>query len=379
MPKFDWSEYQEESPSKQLEKSSSSWGSLFKGLSEGYPESIKSGANAVSDLAGAHPFEDQQLGPTDNWQQTLGRLVGQGAGYSTLSAPLVAAGSAAIPGVMGAALGAGLSGAALTPGDYKNRITGGLASAALPVAGKAASLTGKLGKNYLFGEKPREAADILQKAYKKNHAKAVSDLNEVSTQVSKRGINEIPVDKSVFKRIKEEIPDKTKAFADLLKKAESGDYRSLRELQADLRIKSEDLMGSSTYAERNLGKLVAEIRDDVNNSIASHLENTGNKDLASKLTEGMSKYRDVMSTYHGNKRISKLVGPDEEVPDSLYKILGRDTRYFKELRKKHPELDKSLKVQKLQKQLGSLYKKALALGHGAAVFKVATGSNQHNE
>lgn len=362
-----------------LSQSKSQWSSLFKGLSEGYPESIKSGVNAISELGGAHPFENKELGPTQNWQETLGRVLGQGGGYATLAAPLTAAGSALIPGIGGAALGAGLSGAALTHGGLAERSAGGLISGALPLAGKAAVIGGKLGKNYLFGEKPREAASILQNAYKKHHGEAVSMLEDTASEVSKRGVSHIQIEKSLFKKIKEEVPDKTHAFSELLKKAKTGDYDALRELQSDLRIKSEDLGSSGTYAERNLGKLVGELRDNINKSITGHLKKTGNEDLATKLTHGMEKYKQVMKTYHGNKRISKLVGPDEEIPDTLYKLLGRDTKYFRELRKAHPELDKSLKVHELQKDISHLYKKASKLGYAGALLKYLLSGSDHKK
>lgn len=374
-----WNQFEEESPSKKIEKGASSWKSLLKGFSEGYPESIKSGVNAISELGGAHPFENEQLGPTQNWQETLGRLGGQGAGYATLAAPLTIAGSSIIPGVAGAALGSGLSGAALTHGGAGERLAGGLISGALPLAGKGLALGGKLGKNYLFGEKPREAADILRNAYKKQHGEAVKSLEDVSSEVSRRGISHVPVEKDIFKKIKEEVPDKTHAFSELVKRARSGDFQALRELQSDLRLKSEDLKGSSTFAERNLGKMVGELRDKINTSITKHLEKSGHEDLATKLRHGMEKYREVMKTYHGNKRISKLVGPEEEIPSNLHKLLTKDTRYFRELRKAHPSLDKSLKVHELQQDISSLYKKASKLGYTGALAKYLISGESHNK
>src|SRR3990167_3851679 len=105
------------------------------GISQGYPHALKGDINAIAQLAGRRPFEQQELeqGPLS---QRIGQGLGQLGGHLTAVVPAAFASEAVIPGLAGASIGAGLAGAATTPGGWKERLSEGVLEAALPAIGK---------------------------------------------------------------------------------------------------------------------------------------------------------------------------------------------------------------------------------------------------
>ncbi len=369
-PNIDWSQYKEGVSSK---PASSTWGSLYKGITESFPSTLKSGVNALAEPFGGQPFEEQPEQPTTNWPEYLGRLTGKAGGYGLLAAPIAGAAQAAIPGLLGASIGSGLAGGALTKGGIRERLTDALLSSALPGIAKGAGAALRIGKSALSSVKPRHAADIIQSEHDLAHAAAVEPLKFASKQAKERGISSVPINKSVIKASKDVLP-KTRSYRDLINKAKSGDYDALRELSSDLGSHARSLEKADTHADRNLGKLAEEARQDVNQSIYKHFNDTGHKDLAESIQEGMHKYKNYMELFHKNKTISQLVGKEKVVPENLIHQVGKDTAYHQKLREAIPELNKVLKKQKDRELLNKLGKHiGYKAGAAAAVKSLIPG------
>lgn len=351
--------------------------SAVQGLSEGIPQGFLTGARGLTQLAGVAQPPEMNLESPQNITQALGRGVGNMASLGALGAPLVAGGEAAIPGLLGASLGAGGAGAALEEGSMKDRLISGLMSAFIPSLAKGVSAAGRLGVAAIKNPTPRHAADILQEAEKVSLKQASDPFKKASAEAEKRGVTAIGVDKDIIQFSRKALAD-TQANKKLIREAKEGNYESLRDLQSDLGKRARKIIAKKdpTNAELNFAEEMEEYRNKINTSIYDHFEQTGNKDLADMVKEGMNKYRQHMELYYKKPQIAKLVGEDEEVSDNLLKTLKKDSKYYKKLRAAHPELDKVLQTTEDKEFLNKLYKKALGLGAVGAVGKVLLPNHQ---
>ena len=328
--------------------------SAWKGLSEGYPSALKSGINALSEPFGSQPFNEREEKPADNLSEYLGRLGGKGAGYATLAAPFVAGGEAAIPGLVGASLGSGLAGGALTQGKLSERIKDALISAALPVAFKGLASSLRLGKSAITSVKPRKAADVIQEAHDISEAKAVAPFKEASKIAKERDIPSVKINKSIFDLASRAFPKKQE-YKDLLKKAKLGDYEALRQVSSDMKKVSRRLDDPDRLlTEQHFGSELDEAAQNIDKTMQHQFSIKGHKDLADLMKEGISNFAEHKNLYYKNPTIAKLVGEEKKVPKNLVKTIAKDETYFKKLREAHPGLKPILKRQEDQELLKKL-------------------------
>jgi len=377
-PDIDWAQYKE-TPAE--EHPAETWGSLFKGASESYPQTLKSGANALMQLAGRQPFEVQQEQPTTNWPEYLGRLAGKGAGAISLAAPAVLGGEALIPGLAGASLGAGAAGAAFTPGGMKERITSGLLDAMAPAALKGVGSAFRLGKAAISPAKPRAAADIIQSAHDVAQESAVNPFKIAAKEAIARDLPPTPVDQSIFDLARKTFSN-TEANRRMMQRARTGNYDALRKMQSDMFTKSQSLQKpTKSLAEQNLGEELGAARDELNQTMFNHFDSLGHNDLASMIKKGMNDYAKFKDLYYKNKTIADLVGEEKKVPANLIGTLRRDWTSFKNIREAHPELNKLIRTQEDKEKIDTIEKTLKRLGAGAAGVKYLSGgdSRSHRE
>lgn len=367
-PDVDWSQYKEDAGPK---NSGSTWKSLYKGLSEAYPATLKSGVNAASQLFNGPQFDEQQEQPTENWAETLGRFGGKTAGGATLLAPAAYAGGALLPGVAGAALGAGLGGALTTKGGVKERLTSGALDAAIPYGLKAAGSALRLGRAGLSSVKPRQAADIIQEAHDIAHAKAIKPLNEVAKEAAESNMSPIKLPTWVTKLANEKgVFARTPANKRLLENVKKGDHQSIMDFQSDMFKKARQLsQPTKSAAENNLGEEIEAAREATKDTMQNHYKKEGRPDWAEKVKLGMGEYRGVKELFHDDPVISALVGTKKKVPKNLVEKVSADTAYHEKLRKALPELNKLVKRQKDKETLLHAEKIMKRLGVGAAYAK----------
>ena len=351
MSNIDWSQYKEEQPE---EKQPGILESAWKGLSEGYPGALKSGANALAEPFGRQPFEELQEQPAANLSEYLGRLGGKGAGYATLAAPIIASGEAAIPGLLGASIGSGIAGGALSKGNAGDRLKDALISAVLPSAMKGLTSSFRLGKSAITSVKPRKAADVIQGAHDISEVAATSPFKQASKIAEERDIPAVKINKPTFDLARRAFPKKQE-YKELLKKAKLGDYEALRQVSSDMKKISRRLDDPKRLlTEQHFGSELDEAAHGIDKEMQRQFTETGHMDLADLIKEGISKYAKHKELYYKNPTISKLVGEEKKVPKNLVKTVAQDSAYFNKLREAHPGLKPILQRQQDQDFLKKL-------------------------
>ncbi len=348
---------------------------LWKGLKQGYPHALKNDINAISGLAGRHPFDVQELeqGPLS---QTVGQTAGSIGGHLSSVLPAAFASEAAIPGLLGASLGAGLAGAATTPGNYKKRLTEGLIEAAIPAGLKGLKEGGKLGLAAITrSPTPRKAADVIQSSYEAAHKIATQPLNEAKKLAYENNIGPIRIKPALLDDVPK-ILGKEEGVMRLLNKARSGDFEALDKVQSDLKKEYRILSSpDKSHADRLLGKDANSLADKILDGMKLHAEYKGHKNIANLITQGKKNYAELAELYLSNPTVSKLVGKEKVVPKNLLSKLESDSAYFNRLKTEIPSIGKMLKVRESQKKLKKAVKVGTSLAHGGALSKYITHEN----
>jgi hypothetical protein len=145
-----------------------------------------------------------------------------------------------------------------------------------------------------------------------------------------------------------------------MEKAETGDFKALRKLQADLRVKGEKAQGSDFLAENDIGDEIIDVKDQINKDIENHLRSTGNDRAANALNKVRKDYREIQKTYFSTPALAKVFGKSQSVPKNPLTLLTTESTEMKNFFKAHPEVEKMMQ-------------KALKHKDRASVAKVAGG------
>jgi len=166
-------------------------------------------------------------------------------------------------------------------------------------------------------------------------------FDKVESEVGKRGLANIPVKPEVIEQAQSFLA-KTTANKALIERAKSGEYKALRELQADLRVKGEKALASALKAENVEGEEILANRDEINQSIEKHLKDTGHEDLAEDLQGAKQRYKEIRKTYFSSPALAKVFGASQKVPKNPITLLGEESTELKRFMTKHPEVEKKL-------------------------------------
>ena len=182
-------------------------------------------------------------------------------------------------------------------------------------------------------------------------------LDKIESEVETRGINQIPVDEKLLTEAKS-LLDKSPETKALIESAKKGDYKALRQLQADLRVIGENALSNKLSTERNVGKQAMSVRDRINKGIEDFFESSGNKDLAEDLSSTRAGYRNMKDIYFSTPALARAFGKSKKLPKSLTGMLTEDSIEMKKFLQIHPELkaalEKTLKHQKKMKRLSKI-------------------------
>ncbi len=216
---------------------------------------------------------------------------------------------------------------------------------------------------------PKNPYKVIQAGYDKKKESAAKLFQSAAREVNASG-EKITLPKNLISQILKVGP-KTESFANFVNKAKGGDFDALRELQAELFHRGERKMSSLMDSDKDLGELIFEKRDKVNDAIIDSLQKHGLHNAAEDLTKARGKWKNLQDVYHSNNAISKLVGPNREVPSSL-SHLKKDAEDINLLKQNHPEIEKYLKFHKNAKRIGTALG-AAGIGGGltTAYHKVA--------
>lgn len=192
-------------------------------------------------------------------------------------------------------------------------------------------------------------------------------FDTVESEVEKRGLRKIPVNKAILDNA-EKFLDKTPESKELIKRAKSGEYKALRELQADLRQVGETALSNKLTTERKVGKEAFSTRKQINQSIEKHFDSTGHKDLAELLKTTKTGYKNMQDTYFSTPALARVFGKSQKLPKNPLTLLTEESTEMKRFFSAHPEV-KTL----LEKALKHGSRKKIALRIGTALGSGATG------
>lgn len=222
------------------------------------------------------------------------------------------------------------------------------------------------------GRKAFKAPDLkqsireTQKKVNNFDTKLGEAFDKVETEVSNRGIGSIPVSKNLISQAHKFL-DKTPEAKDLINRAKKGEYKALRELQADLREIGETALSNKLTTERKVGKEALSVRKQINESIENHFDNTSHKDLANLLKETKKGYADLQKTYFSTPALAKVFGKSQKVPKNPKTLLTEESTEMKKFMSAHPEVELALvKALKHEGKMKTLKKAASILGIGTS-------------
>ena len=342
-----------------------------RGIAEGVPKAIFSGASGLSQLFGGEGLPPMQLQESQSWPQSIGRALGETGAYGAMAAPFALGAEGFAPALAGSAA----AGAALTPGDWKDRLAGG-AKFAAPIA--LAKGLGALGdftaKNIIPAARkviPEKTYGTITKTYDNYLSKLGNLFKFVEKQADERGIKNVgELDNELFNQAKE-YGHKTRSFNRIIERAKNGDYKDVRKLYSELG-RQERLAIKSKNFERAEG--LRDSMDMINEGLSEHFRQTGHHDLAQWLDTAKSGFAKLKNLFEPEKNatLRNLVGTERKIPPDLTPLMENRTS-VKKILKEFPEVAKDVEAVKAKAKLKKAIKTAgKGLGYATAL---KTGSH----
>lgn len=186
--------------------------------------------------------------------------------------------------------------------------------------------------------------------------RASNAFNHVSKEVNDRGINHIQLanylPEHFFEEAKHYFPN-TRASADLLNKAKTGNYNALRKMQGDLYKRAKKNLSSQFEADNLKAAEMLEKRNDINQTISNHLQQTGHHDLSKVLDEARSDWSTLQNKYYNEHISNSLVKMFDKnirkIPKNLVNLLSEESIPMKEILDFHPGLEEKIIGHKIGK------------------------------
>lgn len=264
------------------------------------------------------------------------------------------------------------------PGEALIRGVGRNIQSIIPTTKIAADIAGA-GVNALRTIDPAKVAKSIQDSHDTLHTSAVNDFKNVEKGAYNRNVSSVPLRPDLISDIYDHplIP-KSEKMKSILNAAYTGDYSGLRDLQSELWQRGTKAVRSPLISESNAGETLFDLRDEVNNSIKNHLINTGNRDLANMLGQGVNKYKLLKDTYFSKKTpaaIKNLVDPESrKIPNKLMDVLSQESKPMNRVKEQNPFAAKKTEQYKNKQKAISKLKK---IGGAATVVTGAVGANQY--
>jgi superoxide dismutase len=197
---------------------------------------------------------------------------------------------------------------------------------------------------------PQNAYKFIQRAYDAKENNLSNSFNEIAKAAESEGVK-VKLPKKLIENIIEAGP-KTERFKTFVDKAKTGDYKALRKLQTELFHRGKRNSKSILGSDQDLGEILFEQRDKINNEIMKALHKSKQPELAQQLSDTRAGWKQLEETYHKNPTISKLVGEEREVPFT-YKPLRKESASINRLKEEHPQIQRKLRNSAIMKALGT--------------------------
>lgn len=204
---------------------------------------------------------------------------------------------------------------------------------------------------------PKELMSTIKSGHDSLKNKASELYDNILNQVKGRNIPNVNLPKETIADAKRLLPD-DKETRELIKAAESGEYKAIRDLQSELGEEGYGMMHSRFGSDRRASKEMLSTRKQINKHTKEHLKNHGANDLVDDLNEANKHYSTLHKSYYGHPTIKKAVGKGKQgriVPKNPMTALTEDSDRINRLLDFHPEVARDVKLynqqQKLKKQL----------------------------
>ncbi len=351
---------------------------VAKGFGNAVPQSLLSG------IRGAGQLFDQDLLPEieeqspESFGEAAGQVLGKATGYGALASPFIAAGEAAIPGVIGSLLGSGTAGAVLSPTG--ERLEGAAEFAAPVAAGKALapvlSFGGKSLGAALRKVTPKKTYTKIQDQYDAIKNSLQDIFQFVEKQSEERGIKNVgELNDDIFDTAIEYGP-RTKSFKLLIDRARKGDYKDVRRFYSKAGEISRKSGKANDWEKK---EIFDEIQHDINDGLSEHFKNTGHSDLAQWLDAAKNGWRQMIDTFEKHPSIRELVGDNKLVPSTL-NPLTEDSVRMRKLLKANPDVAADIEAIKQKEAFKKAWektkKRAITAGGLALGSKFLNQGNQ---
>lgn len=239
---------------------------------------------------------------------------------------------------------------------------------------------GKLIQSGIKKTKPYFKAPDLQESIRNTQSKVNTAIEKsgkifdhIENTLEKEGKNIITVDKDLINQAKSMLSHK---FNNIIKKAETGDYKALRKLQASLGAKERKGLASKNLADIDQAENIGVVRDAINETIQKHLESNGFEDLAKALNKNRNEYAQIQKTYFSTPQLAKVFGKSQKVPKNPKTLLTEESAEMKRFMSAHPEvkeaLSKALKHEGKMKKIKTIGS-VLGIGTAAEVAREIIG------
>jgi len=345
-------------------------------IPQGIKEGLMTSKAGVTGKTEAPKFE--VLPGAQGTGQQIGQMIGQ---------PLagMAAGGAAgsVLGPVGAIIGAGIGGFATTPGTLGERAVAGTLDASMPLAGKVLASTGKAaikGLPALFKKtNPRATLEIAEKRHDMLKGTSSNLYDYTINEANKRKIPPIQINEKIFDQIEHWLPA-TKKNKLLIERAKQGDVQSVHKLQSDLGKKAQENLHAKYSADRNLGELQDEFKNELLNTIHSHLTEQGHIDLSHTYGQAKDLWRQLKDIYYTDTKLAKVFGEKKKIPPDIVKYFSEESAAMKKFLAAHPEMEELLNTERLKKemmkQLGNLGKLGTGIGTTGGIKYLINEANK---
>ncbi|HMG15371.1 MAG TPA: hypothetical protein VK590_08000 [Saprospiraceae bacterium] len=245
-----------------------------------------------------------------------------------------------------------MSGLRSAENPFMGALMGGANSPENPIAGMAMGgaagmVPGALNAIKPLGETIQSAfskvnpREVMQKVKSRHDAllgQASELFNHVGNIAKDRNIGEFDIDPKLINQIKNILPDTT-GINNLMESVNDGSYQSLRKLQSELWKRGTKRLESDIPSENDVGEKMMDLRESLNNKMISHFRDIGHEDLADKLLNAKSIYKDLKDIYYSVPSISKMVGKSRKMPRNILSVLKEESEEMKRLKQENPFLD----------------------------------------
>lgn len=209
----------------------------------------------------------------------------------------------------------------------------------------------------------KSLARTAQQSHDKLKNEAVNIFRDTKKEFSNRNLPPVQLPKSYIDSARKHLPE-TEEIDKLLKKAESGDFNAIRQLQSELGQEGSSYSGSKLITEKKTGKEILDLRRQINKATEDHLNAVGANDLSGNIKSANDMYTKMHETYYKHPTIRSMVDKSKGriIPRNPMTAFSEESDRIKPFHNEHPEIKEAVDLTENKKRLMKKLKIPLGLG-----------------